>query len=286
MRLLGWVALSAAAIVTTAAGLTALGSRRWTEATRALIARLDGARVAPAVARYDERTLDGLPAPVQRYFRAALTDGQPMILAADIAQEGTFKMSEAAVRWKPFTSGQHVTVSPPGFVWDGRILLAPGLAVRVHDAYLEGEGLLRPAILGLYALEGQQGTGAIARGELLRYLAETIWYPTALLPGQGVAWRAVDDESAEATLADGALSVTMLFRFGDDGLVTTILAADRGRLGEDGTTPVPWECRLSDYRRVHGMMIPHVGEVAWLLPERDASYYRGRVTALAYEFAR
>ena len=286
MRPLGWAALSTVTLAAAAAGLTALGSWRWREATRALVARLDAARRAPAVTRYDEREIESLPAPVQRYFRAVLTHGQPMILAADVEHAGTFNMSETAEQWKPFTSSQHVTTSPPGFVWNGRIMMAPGVPVRVHDAYVAGEGLLRPSILGLYALKGQQGTETIARGELLRYLAEAVWYPTALLPTQGTAWRAVDDRSAEATLADGALSVTMLFRFGNDGVVTTILAADRGRLGSDGKTSVPWECRMSDYRRIHGMLVPFTGEAAWILPERDASYYRGTVKTLAYELAR
>ena len=49
-----------------------------------LVARLDKAKVAPTVARYDEREIEGLPAPVQRYFRAVLDDAQPMILTADV----------------------------------------------------------------------------------------------------------------------------------------------------------------------------------------------------------
>jgi hypothetical protein len=35
--------------------------------------------------------------------------------------------------------------------------------------------------MGLYALGQQTGTGDIARGELMRYMMEAAWYPTALL---------------------------------------------------------------------------------------------------------
>ena len=34
------------------------------------------------------------------------------------------------------------------------------------------------------------------------------WYPTALLPRQGVRWEAVDDRSARATLEEGDVTLT------------------------------------------------------------------------------
>jgi hypothetical protein len=42
-----------------------------------------------------------------------------------------------------------------------------------------------------------RGTPEIAQGELMRFLAEAAWYPTALLPSQGVQWKAIDDFSAK-----------------------------------------------------------------------------------------
>ena len=60
-------------------GLTAFGSMRWTDATRRLTARLEAGRLPASLGRYDPRELEGLPAPVQRYFRAVLKEGQPLI---------------------------------------------------------------------------------------------------------------------------------------------------------------------------------------------------------------
>jgi len=72
------------------------------------------------------------------------------------------------------------------------------------------------------------GDGEIARGELMRFFAQAAWVPTALLPSQGVQWAAVDDRSAHATLTDGPLSLTLLFSFDAEGLITTAHAAARG----------------------------------------------------------
>ena len=292
MKPFGWAALSAfpllAAFAAFAAiaGLAAFGSWRWGQATRVLVARLDAAREVPTAVRYDARETLGLPEPVRRYFRAVLTDGQPMILTADFEHVGTFDMGEAVASWKPFTSRQRVTTSPPGFVWDGRIALLPGVPAHVHDAYVAGEGLLRPSILGLYAMGGLQGGGPIAQGELLRFFAEAPWYPTSLLPSQGIAWRAVDESSATATLTDGALAATVLVRFGEDGLIASMSAEGRGRAMVGGVmTMTPWEGRLSGYRTVDGMRAPFAGEALWRRPKGDKPYFRATITALAHELA-
>ena len=69
----------------------------------------------------------------------------------------------------------------PGFVWNARIAMVPGLHVFVHDAYVGGEGILNPAILGLLSLARPVEASVLAQGEFVRYFAETVWYPTALL---------------------------------------------------------------------------------------------------------
>ncbi|QTN21700.1 hypothetical protein HZ992_16130 [Rhizobacter sp. AJA081-3] len=283
-----WVGAAIGLLVLAGFGLTAWGSARWNAAARELIARLDAARTPAAPGtptRYDARELEGLPAPVQRYFRAVLKDGQPIVTAARVEHTGSFNMSASGEQWKPFTSVQHVVTRRSGFVWDARIAMLPGLPVHVHDAYVAGEGLLHAAIGGLVTMADLRGGGELARGELMRFFAEAAWYPTALLPSQGVRWEAVDDRSARATLTDGAAPLTLLFRFDADGLMESVRAEARGRMVGQVTTMAPWEGRWSDYRVQDGLRVPFTGEVAWLLPEGRKTYWRGTITTLAYEFA-
>jgi hypothetical protein len=283
---LKWVLLVAGVLVAAAYVVAGYGASRWAQGTRALLARLEAARVAVPVRVFDAAELEGLPPPVQRYFRAVLKDGQPIVAAASVEHRGSFNMSGSGEQWKPFTSTQRVVTQRPGFVWDGRIAMLPGLAVHVHDAYVAGEGILHPAILGLFTLVDLRGGGAVAEGELMRYLAEAAWYPTALLPSQGVQWAALDDRSAQATLVDGPLNLTLLFRFNDDGLVESVRAEARGRTVGGQVVMTPWQGRWSDYREHGGMRVPFSGEVAWLLPQGAKTYWRATITTLSYEFAR
>jgi hypothetical protein len=56
--------------------------------------------------------------------------------------------------------------------------------VRVHYAYVTGEGILHVPLLGLFSLVDMRGGSDLAEGELMRFFAEAAWYPTALLPTQ------------------------------------------------------------------------------------------------------
>ena len=271
-----------AAVAVGLLALPLLGAHRWNARTRGLLARLESSHepVHPPMVDFSE--LQNLPAPVQRYFRAVLEEGQPLVSAADVEHTGRFNMRQSGEHWMPFTSTQRVVTRRPGFVWDGRIAMLPGLTVRVHDAYVEGEGILRPALLGLIPLADMRDRGGpVSQGELMRFLAEAAWYPTALLPSQGVHWTPVDDSSATATLTVTGLSVSLLFHFGADDLIQSVYADGRGRTVGNKVIPTPWEARFADYEVRGGMRIPLSGEVAWLLPDRRLPYWRGHITKLA-----
>lgn len=268
------------------AGAVVYGVHRWEAGTRELRAKLEAARAPAEPARYDAREIGSLPSPVQRYFRAVLKDGQPMVAAARVSHEGQFNMRETEHKWSRFTSTQMVMARRPGFDWDARIRVAPGLDVFVHDAYVAGEGILHAELLGLLTVADIRGTREAAQGELMRFLAEAAWYPTVLLPGQGVRWDAIDDSSASATLRDDANTVSLEFRFDADGLISTMRAAARSRMVNGRLVPTPWQGRFWAYEAREGMRVPLEGEVAWELPDGLRPYWRGRIKDIAYDFAR
>jgi len=291
MTWLLWLGLALCSLAVAAFSLRAYGSRLWAARIRALARRLGATQSGDKVrraspARFDSRELQDLPAPVQRNFRAVLKEGQPIVCALAIEMAGTFNMSTTTERWKPFTSRQRVVTCRPGFLWDARISMAPGLAARVVDSYIAGVGLLHAAVLGLFTVAKVQGGGEIARGEFMRFFAEAAWYPTALLPSQGVRWEAIDERSATASITDDALTLTLLFRFNHAGLIDSVRAEARGGMVGNKVVMMPWECSLSDYQMRDGMTVPIAGEAAWIRPEGRKPYFRGTITSLSYEFAK
>ena len=293
MTWLLWLGVVLGVLVVIAIGLRVVGANRWAELIRMHTSELESGRVdvqspaqgrMPAPARFDARELEGLPAPVQRYFRAVLTDGQPIIAAATIEMAGTINMLATAEQWKPFTSRQRVVTRRPGFLWDAQVVMFPGVPVRVEDSYIAGQGQLIAKLLGLFTVADARGGGELARGEFMRYFAEAAWYPTALLPSQGVQWVAVDDASAHATIVDGPITLTLLFRFNEAGLISSVRAESRGAgVGKD-MVMLPWDCSLSDYQPHHGMLLPMAADAAWMRPQGRKPYFVGHVKKMSYEF--
>ncbi len=282
LKSLATVVLALAAVLF---GAWLYGAYRWNAGTQELRLRLDEARVPVRPQTVDFRELEGLPAPAQRYFRVVLEEGQPMVTGVRVRHEGTFNMGETTDNWRPFTSYQRVVTQRPGFDWDGRVAVVPGLPVRVHDAYVAGEGILHASLLRLFPVVDMRGGGDVAEGELMRFFAEAAWYPTALLPSQGVRWEAVDDHSAYATLTEGDITITMLFEFDEQGLVDTVGTETRGRAVGGEVIPTPWQGRFWNFKERGGMLVPLDGEVAWLLPEGEKPYWRGHIDEIDYELA-
>lgn len=260
------------------------GMNRWRSNTEVLRAEVEATRASINPGSYDPQELAGLPAPVQRYFRAVLKEGQPLIAAVSVEHTGTFNMSETGEQWKPFKSTQHVITVRPGFIWDAHVRMAPAMTVRVHDAYVAGEGVLTAKLFGLLTVMEQAGTPELAQGELLRFFAESAWYPTALLPSQGVMWEAIDDTRAGATLTDGTTTGRVVFQFDAHGLISSVYSDGRYRDVDGMQVATPWQGRFWDYELRDGMLIPLEGEVAWLLPEGPRPYWRGRVDQIEYEY--
>ena len=226
--------------------------------------------------------LNELPEPVRRYFNNVLQDGQQYVDTVRLEQEGELRTGEADSGWKQFTATQYISTDPLGFFWNARVNLWPLISARIGDLYSSGEGSARISLLGLIPIGGDDSNPELNEGELLRYLAEAVWYPTALLPSEGVQWNGIDETTAEATLEYGGATATLTFHFSEDNVVSKVHAEQRPRRVDNGYEPTPWTGRWDDYETRNGIHIPTTGEVIWHLPDGDMEAWRGRLTDIRY----
>jgi len=271
-----------AALAASATIALALGRRRWRTATAALRRRLLARASAPAAPTFAPALLDEAPAPVARFLRTVLREGDPMPRHVRIDWAGEFNMGRpGADRWMPFTATQDFVPGAPGFVWDARIRVA-GIPVHVRDSLVDGEGSMLGQVLGLVTVVDRHGGEALAVATLQRYLGEAIWLPAALLPIAGVQWQAIDEQRARATISAGTARAALEFRFGADGRVESVYA--EARTYDDGRNPPsqhPWQARVLRYGQVGGATVPVEAVVEWLLPGGTHAYWRGRPLRIA-----
>jgi len=224
---------------------------------------------------------DRLPDPVARYFAFALPEGQRRVRVARVRWVGEMRLKPDGA-WSPFTAQQQFTGAPPGFVWDAEVRMMPLVPVRVRDSYVAGQGQMLGRVGGVVSVVNEGGTREMALGALVRWLGEAAWFPTALLPGEGVTWEAIDDHSARATVTDGATSVTADFHFAPTGEMTRMTALRYRDVNGTGVL-TPFEGRYERFIREQGVMVPGAAEVAWLLPEGRFAYWRGHPSSISYE---
>jgi hypothetical protein len=281
MRVAGLVIL----VILVAVALTLVVARvRWRSVTSDLVAQLSDSSMEMVSAAILPAEIDSLPVPVARYLGAVLGSDPRQIASVRVLWTGEFAQRPGVGEWKPLRAEQVFHTRPPGFVWDARMSLGPGLDVLVRDAFVCGGGSVRGAIHGLVPVVDVHGTPEISAGALQRYLGEAVWFPAALLPRNGVCWESLSDSSARASLTVGETSVTCDFRFGADGLVERVYVPSRFRDVDGTPVPTPWEALVSKYEERDGVLVPSGGEAAWLLPDGRFPYWRGEVASLEYSY--
>lgn len=257
--------------------------RRLDRKNKAVVDDLLAASEPPSQRVFRAEDCANLPAPVQHYLTHVLQDEQPLVHTARLQQTGTFRSGGTASPWNDFTATQHVTTRPPGFVWDASIEMLPGLSVRVLDAYANGHGALWAHLGGVVPVADPTPGPALDEGELLRYLAETPLYPTALLPSMGVTWTPVNDRSARATLHCRGTTASLLFHFNDRNEIERVTGKRPFHTDHGTYEERPWKGYWRTYERRNGMLVPTEGEVAWIHPEGEVAYWRGHIEAIEYQ---
>ncbi len=229
--------------------------------------------------------LTGLPAPVARYFARVLQQEQPAIQLAQFKQAGSLRTDAVGSRWLEFKASQIVAPPVVGFLWNARVAMAPLLHVRVRDALMEGRGSGQVSLLSALTIAAAQGNPEMNSGALHRYLAEAVWYPTALLPSARLQWSAIDDSTAQATLTDNGVTVSLEFRFNASDEVAGIYTPARWGTFDGGYKQVPWEGRFSNYAIRGGMLVPSQAEVGWYLDGKWRPAWKGTLVEATYGFA-
>jgi hypothetical protein len=224
-----------------------------------------------------------LPPIVKKYFHLALNDGAPIINHAFISQVGGFRAKPEMKEWSRMEAEQVFSSRPRAFTWSSKISAIPGLSVSVCDSYIEGKGVMKGKILSLFTLIDVQNQRELDEAALQRYLAEAVWFPTALLPSQGIMWTVLDKHIAKATITDSGISTSLEFEFNDRGEIVSVYAPARYREVSGNYEPTPWKGSFSNYIDINGYLIPQQGDVEWHLKDQVYPYWKASLREINYD---
>jgi len=219
--------------------------------------------------------INNLPEPVQRYFKYSLPDGQKYISYVRLKHTGTFR-TKPEQKWMSINGIQYFSTQKPGFIWFAKVKPFPLFWISARDKYFKGNGDMLIKLLSNFTIGHSDGK-EISQGALLRFVAESAWFPTALLPSNYLQWEAIDSNSARVIVSDSRINVSGVFYFNEKGEITQFLA-ERYM----GTIKEKWICYYKSYKEFDGVKIPVDGEAMWSLKSGDFSYAKFKVTHIEF----
>jgi hypothetical protein len=219
-----------------------------------------------------------LPEAMQRYLRYVHVVGKEPIQTVRLKQRGFFR-TQPGQKWLPMVAEEYFTTNPLAFLWRGKIRLFPFISISAWDRFSNGHGSLLVKLLSLVPLADVHGPEA-DQGELLRYLGEIIWFPTAWL-SDAVEWQAIDAQSVQVTIRQPSVTVSAVLYVNEQGQMTH-LTAERSMAERKSYRLERWSAQCHEYQEVSGLLIPTRVEVTWNLASGDFSYFRGEITEIEY----
>jgi hypothetical protein len=146
-----------------------------------------------------------------------------------------------------------------------------------RDMYIADKGRLIVTVLSLITVVDGQGE-SFNEGEFQRWLAESVWFPTNLLPSERLQWSAIDSDTAKLTFNYKELSILFLVTFNAGGEITQM---ETNRFMDKDHKEI-WIGKLADYKEMNGILIPNTIEAIWRLEKGDYPYARFYIKKIDY----
>lgn len=231
---------------------------RWSDELRANRAWADLARMAPSrPPLFDPAMVESLPEPARRFFRFSIRPGAALSTVAEIRMRGELALgTRERPNYLPMR-GHQILAPPYGLVWK---LTAGRGALRLSgsDGLRGGGSWVRFWLLGLIPLIRAGGDPDHARSAFGRVAAESVFFaPAALLPQNGVTWRAVSADVARATISRDNMTQTVDINVDGNGAPVMVeLPRWSNANPEKVYRTQPFGGYLSEFRNFRGFTLP------------------------------
>ncbi len=233
------------------------GEKNFARLTGEALDDFRGREFQTETAPYDVKDLLSLPEPVRKYLQRAMPAKGTRIKSARIGQQGEIRIHDEA-SFKPYKAVQYVSGYPPRMIWAGDAEHWPFTRLMILTTWLDDKGETTAYLWGLIPAFENRGLEMKAY-LMVRWLGEAVWYPTALLPGDGISWEPMTSKQPEVTQArvrfrDGDMTVSGIFTFWKSSGAPFMFTV------EDGAMPAlniyRWYCTYSDWTRFGGFQVP------------------------------
>ncbi|MFO7777113.1 MAG: DUF6544 family protein [Nitriliruptoraceae bacterium] len=194
---------------------------------------------------------DGLPAPVEGFYRERYGNEVPLIETAVISGRGTMRIAGLTlpVRWRFLHDTGEAYRHRIEATWFGLRILT------IDERYLDDTARLE---LPFGVVEGAN----VDQGANLALWAEAVWMPSIWITDPRVRWEPLDQHTAVLVVPFGAEDETFVARFDPDTGLLRLLESMRFK-GEDDDARTLWINEVVDWSQLDGQLQPVETALTW-----------------------
>ncbi len=230
---------------------------------------------------FEDEDIEGLPEPLQRYFRHCGYLGKPrMSYMRVILKDVDFAMSVNKVLKIDYKQ-LNLVERPERFAYISSSLM--GIPFEGLDSFENCEGSMRGKLAKVIPLFNQRGE-KMDRACLATWLSECLMVPNAALQ-DFVKWEPIDDTHVGAVISWEGISAEGIFTFADTGELMSFSTGDRVNIDMEGKeTKADWSALFIDYYSDNGILKPKTIQAVWHYQSGDNIYFNRNCSTALIEY--
>jgi len=202
-----------------------------------------------------------LPQPVYNYLNLVEKDSLLFNRFVKLNIKGEFKPSIDG-EWKSLEVVQYFLTTEPAFIWDAELEMSSLAWIKSTETYLDNRGSVISRLWSSVKIESSLGE-EIDKSSLVRYLIESVYYPTVWKDTSLIKWKEIDSLNVKAFIKFGVNHASAVFHFDNEGYIKSVSSNDKYLNARGILESIPFTQFYSEYREYDNLIIPSKITMEW-----------------------